>query len=232
MANRTLRLVVFDFDGVITDSEAAHFEALRRVLEPIGVQLTWQQYCDTYLAYTDREAVQMVLMDTQRNPTPEVVDELVEKKRIEFADFLESNLKLFPGVLALLKNLQKHRIPCGICSGSTRSEIEFVLQHSKISEYFRFIVSADDIQRSKPDPEAYRLSMKIGSQFCNHDEALSPLECIAIEDSVGGIQAAKAAGMFCLGITNSYPADLLRQADVVVDELTTVDTDFLMQLLE
>ena len=231
MDDRDLRLIVFDFDGVITDSEPAHFEAFRRTLKSIGVNLSWQQYCQTYLTYTDREAVQKTLLDLQREPTQKAIDELVEKKRKEFAEFLVSNQKIMPGVPELLENLQKNQIPCGICSGSIRSEIDFFLRQTNLYEYFRFIVAADDVRLNKPNPEAYMLSMKIGSEFCNHDKELEPLECIAVEDSVGGICAAKAAGMVCLGVTNSYPADQLRQADVVVDELTVVDTDFLRQLI-
>ena len=231
MSDRDLRLVVFDFDGVITDSEPAHFEAFRRTLKSIGLNLSWEQYCNTYLTYTDREAFQKVLQDQKREHTQDAINELVEKKRVEFAEFLGSNLKIMPGVPDLLSDLNKNQIPCGICSGAIRSEIDFFLRQTNLSKFFRFIVSADDVRMSKPDPEAYLLSMKIGSDFCNHDKDLEPRECIAVEDSVGGICAAKAAGMVCVGVTNSYPADQIRQADVVVDELTVVDTDFLRQLV-
>jgi len=232
LANRNLRLVVFDFDGVITDSEPAHFEAFRRTLKSIGLNLSWEQYCHTYLAYTDREAIQLALRQLGNEPSQTEIDDLVAKKRREFAIFLESQLKILPGVPELLADLDNNQIPCGICSGAIRDEIEFVLRQTNLSEYFRFIIAADDVRMSKPDPEAYLLSMKIGSKFCNHDKNLDSRECIAVEDSVGGIRAAKAAGMVCLGVTNSYPADKLRQADVVVDELTVVDADFLKQLVD
>ena len=231
MADRDLRLVIFDFDGVITDSEPAHFEAFRRTLKSIGVNLSWEQYCNTYLAYTDQEASQLALRQLGNDPSQAEIDDLVAKKRLEFAKFLESHLKILPGVPELLADLDKNQIPCGICSGAIRSEIEFVLRQTNLFEYFRFIVAADDIRRSKPNPEPYLLSMKIGREFCNHDKELEPLECIAVEDSVGGICAAKAAGMVCVGVTNSYPADQIHQADVVVDELTVVNTDFLRRLV-
>jgi beta-phosphoglucomutase len=231
LAGRELRLVVFDFDGVITDSEPAHFEAFRRVLKSIGVNLSWQQYCDTYLAYTDREAIRLALRQRGNEPSQSEIDDLAAKKQREFAKSLESQLKILPGAPELLADLDKHRIPCGICSGAIRNEIDFVLRQTNLSKFFRFIVAADDVRRSKPDPEAYLLSMKIGREFCNHAKELEPLECIAVEDSVGGVQAAKAAGMICVGVTNSYPADQIRQADVVVDDLTVVDADFLRQLV-
>ncbi len=232
MADRDLRLVVFDFDGVIADSEPAHFEAFRRTLKSIGVNLSWDQYCETYLAYTDREAIQMALRQRGNEPSQAEIDDLAAIKRRDFAKSLDSHLKILPGVPELLADLNKHQIPFGICSGAMRSEIEFVLQKSGLLPYFHFIVAADDVERSKPDPEAYLLSMKVGSEFCNHDKDLESTECIAVEDSVGGIRAAKAAGMVCLGVTNSYPAEQLRQADVVVDNLTVVDTDFLKKLLD
>ncbi len=232
MSGHDLQLVVFDFDGVITDSEPAHFEAFRRTLKSIGINLSWEQYCQSYIAYTDREAVQNALRDMHLPTTTDVVNDLVEKKRIEFAKFLETNLKILPGVPELLENLQKNQIPCGICSGAIRREIEYILRQTNLSEYFHFIVAADDVRKSKPNPEGYLLSMKIGSEFCNHDIKLESRACIAIEDSVGGIQAAKAAGMVCLGVTNSYAAEQLGQANVVVDDLTVVNVDFLRQLVE
>ena len=232
MTNRNLRLMVFDFDGVITDSEPAHFEAFRQALKSVGVNLRWEHYCKNYLTYTDRQAVQKVLLDQAREPTQEAIDDLVEKKREKFAEFLRSNLNILPGVPELLQNLQKNQIPCGICSGSIRSEIVFFLQQANLHEFFRFIVSADDVKRSKPHPEAYLLSMKIGSEFCNHDKALEPRECIAVEDSIGGINAAKAAGMLCLAVSNSYPANQLQEADLIVEELSAVDMDLLRRMIQ
>jgi len=227
-----LRLVVFDFDGVISDSEPAHFEAIRNTLKSIGIDLTWEQYCSTYLTYTDREAFQKVLQDRKREPTQDIINELVEKKRIEFAHFLDSNLKIMPGAPELLADLNKYQIPCGICSGSIRSEIEFVLRQTDLFQFFRFIVASEDVSRNKPDPQPYLLSMQLGREFVNGDRELSPLECVVVEDSFGGIQAAKAAGMLCLAVTNSYPADKLQQADKVVDELTEVNADFFRQLIK
>jgi HAD superfamily hydrolase (TIGR01509 family) len=157
---------------------------------------------------------------------------LVAKKRREFAKFLESHLKILPGVPELLADLDKNQIPFGICSGAIRSEIEFVLRQADLLRYFRFIVAADDISKSKPDPEPYLLSMQVGREFVNGNRELTPLQCVAVEDSVGGIRAAKAAGMACLAVTNSYPADQLRHADHVVDELTEVDADFFRQLIK
>ena len=227
-----LRLVIFDFDGVITDTEPAHYETLRRVLQQEGIEINWQQYCDKYMAYDDRDCFIQALTDGNREMSKDLIASLVSRKKEFFAQYLTKNLVILPGVNELLENIARHHIPCSICSGSFRSEIDFILRKSGLTNYFKVIAAADDVTAGKPDPQGYRICLSRINQLMSADQDISPNQCVVIEDSVGGIKAAKTAGMYCLAVANSYPEELLFEADRVVKDLTSVNVDTLQKMVK
>ena len=210
-----LQLVVFDFDGVIADTEPMHFELFRQVLADEDIGITWQQYCERYFAFDDKK-----------------IAALIERKRANFAGYLAENCVILPGVSELLSALRDEGIACSLCSGSFVSEIEYVLREGGIRDYFGIIVGAEDVRTCKPDPEGYRLSVSRANQELDMGAVIEPGRCVAIEDSIGGIEAAKGAGLKCLAVANSYAAEELGRADRVVRELTSVDVDFLRSMIE
>ena len=222
-----LQMVVFDFDGVIADTEPVHFELFRQVLADEGISLTWGQYCEKYLTFDDQEFFTQFLRDNGRKTEKKKIAELMERKRADFAGFIAENCVILPGVRELLSALRDEGIACSLCSGSFVSEIEFVLRGGGIRDYFGIIVGADDVSASKPDPEGYRLIVSKANQQLDKGAKIAPGRCVAIEDSIGGIEAAKGAGLKCLAVTNSYKAKELGHADKVVKELTGVDVEFL-----
>ena len=226
-----LHMVVFDFDGVITDSEMGHFTTINEVLSEQGISIDWQQYCDRYLTYDDHESFAQILRDFSREIVPEKVQELVARKRARFEKYQRNHQVIFPGVRELLADLQQNGIICAICSGSPRNEIEFFLKQTDLGRYFSFIISVDDVKVGKPDPEGYRLCVWQTNRLLGGQAMITPRQCVAIEDSIGGITAAKGAGLCCLAVTNSYSAARLQEADKVVEDLRGVDTAFLRQLL-
>ena len=227
-----LRMIVFDFDGVIADTEPAHFETLRQVLQQEGIEIDWQQYCDKYMAYGDRDCFIQALTDSGREVSKELIISLVSRKKGQFAQYLTQNLVILPGVNELLEDIARHNIICSICSGAFRSEIEFILRKAGFCNYFDVIIAADDVSDSKPNPQGYRMCLRRANQRKSTEQAISPRQCVAIEDSIGGIKAAKAAGMNCLAVAHSYPKEQLIEADQVVDDLNSVNVDLLRQLVE
>jgi len=225
-----LQMVVFDFDGIIVDTEPAHFEIFRQILAEEGIILTWGQYCARYLAFDDQEFFTQVLRDNGRKREKEKIAELMERKRANFAGYLAGNCFILPGVRELLFALRDEGIACSLCSGSFISEIEFVLQKGGIRDYFGIIVGAEDVKSCKPNPEGYRLIVRRANQQLEEGAKFAPGRCVAIEDSIGGIAAAKGAGLKCLAVTNSYPAAELGMADRVVKTLTEVDVAFLREI--
>ncbi|MBN1766466.1 MAG: HAD family phosphatase [Sedimentisphaerales bacterium] len=228
-----LRLVIFDFDGVIADSEKAHFETFRVTFLEEGIDISWMQYCQKYLGYTDRELIVEVLKDNQIEPSSENVDlmeSIFQRKKAKFANYISQHSLIMDGVKDLMEDLRGNNIISAICSGALRVEIESILRHGVLEEYFVDIVAAEDVSRGKPDPEGYRLSLERVNRIFGSADPIKPGECVVIEDSHWGISAAHAAGMPCLALATSYPADQLQAAENVANDLTCVNVGLLREI--
>jgi HAD superfamily hydrolase (TIGR01509 family) len=216
-----LRAIIFDFDGVIVDSERFHFQALRRVLEEERIPLSWEEYLQTYLAMDDKSCFRAALVRHARPLTPGIVGELSERKARYFFTTVPDAAALFPGVEDLIRQAAK-KYPLAIASGALREEIEFMLGRVGLREFFPVVIAAEDVVRGKPDPEAYASALARLNSL-GRGEPARPSECLVIEDSRLGVAAATAAGMRCLAVTNSYPPEELTAAHLVVKSLEQVD---------
>ncbi|MBW8056688.1 MAG: HAD family phosphatase [candidate division NC10 bacterium] len=216
-----LRAIIFDFDGVIVDTERFHFQALQRVLEEEQIRLSWEEYTQTYLAMDDKNCFRTALARHGRSLTPGMVEELSERKAGHFLTAVPNAVTLFPGVEDIIRQAEtKH--PLAIASGALREEIELILGNVGLREFFRVVVAAEDVVKGKPDPEAYitalaRLNRLIAGK------PVKPSECLVIEDSRHGVAAATGAGMRCLAVANSYPPEELAAAHLVVKSLEQLD---------
>ena len=230
-----LKLVIFDFDGVIADSEPAHFEMFRRILGEGGLDLTWQQYTENYLGFDDFNAFTQILKSRDLPHSPEFVSQLCRRKEEKFAKYLQDKSVIFPGAKDLLLDLAEHQVTCSIYSGAIRSEIEFILSQANLSSFFTTIVSVEDVQNPKPHPEGYSMTLEKTNQLLKNNSQNHPIlpgESLVIEDSGWGITSAKQANMFCLAVEQTYPASYLNDADRIVKDLTQVNTDLLRQFVE
>lgn len=210
--------VIFDFDGVIVDTEPLHYAAFQRVLEPLGLHFTWEEYVETYIGFDDRDAFRHAFSLKGKALGREELHRLIEQKAAFFEEVIGAGVPAYPGVLDLIFRLHEHRFPLAICSGALRSDIDPILAMLGISDCFDVIVTADDVAASKPDPECYQLAFQ--RLHSGHGCSFSKEVTLAIEDTPAGISAAKAAGLLVCAVTNSYPADRLVQATFVTDSLT------------
>jgi len=200
------RGVIFDFDGVLVDSEPLHVRAFQDVLARYGRTLTDEEYYANYIVYSDREVLERVL------PAGEVLEAALTAKVRRYQELMEVGVPVFQDCLALLTRTDGWRV--GLATGSIRREVERILQSLRIRDRFAAIVTREDCEKGKPDPEPFlRAARGLG---------LHPRQCVAIEDTPGGVQAAKAAGMACVAVTHSCPRESLAEADLVVDDLSTV----------
>jgi len=207
--------VIFDFDGVIVDTEPLHYKSFQRILEPLGFGFSWQEYVDTYMGFDDRDAFREAFAVHNRPLDAETLHSLVEQKAQVFQTVIQDGLTVYTGVTELIKKLHHCRVPLAISSGALRSDIAPILRQLGITHCFEVIVSADDVAKSKPDPESYRLA----SEKLNELAGTTLARTIAIEDTPAGIAAAKGAGLPVIGITNSYPKEFISDATVVIDSL-------------
>ena len=223
-----LRAVIFDFDGVIANSEPLHFQAFRDVLAAKGVELTEHDYYTRYLGFDDSGAFGAISGERGLRWHSSEISELVSRKAVIFEALEMGDSVLFPGVRELIARLAS-ALPLGIASGARREEIERVLEHSALRAFFRALVAAEDTLASKPAPDPYRLVVEqLGTAI---GEELLPGECVAIEDSRWGLESASAAGLRCVGVMNSYPASELPGAELVVEGLNTLTLAMLEQLV-
>ena len=222
-----MRAVIFDFDGVLVDSEPLHFRALRDSLLPEGIRLTEQEYQEVYLAYDDREAVRLALERAGAPPDLARVAAVAARKAALFERRLPE-IDFFPGARELVVELARE-LPLGIASGALRAEIEAVLDAAGLRACFGAVVGADDVARTKPHPEPYLAAVRL---LAARAAGLAPAECLAIEDSPPGLLSARAAGLFALGVAHTYPAAKLGGvAHAVVASLAGLRPDDLRGLL-
>ena len=223
-----LRAVIFDFDGVITDSEILHLEAFNRVLAQHDVEITVDDYYKDYLGLTDVECFKALADEGRLKVETQEIENFVKQKNEIFEETLKADSRIIEGVVDFLEMLRQNSVRMAICSGALLAEIELILKQAQLGHFFEVIVSADEIEKGKPDPEGYLLALERLNQ--NDNNAISPDECIVIEDSHWGLEAGKAAGMHTVAITNSYDAEQLALAERIVGRLDELTIDDLQQL--
>ena len=224
-----LRAVIFDFDGVIADSELLHYKALNKVFNLHGVDVPKDVHWEKYLGYSDIENIQVVSDDYGMNLSDEQVRELAEQKAHFFEELVHEETSILDGVESFLSMLIKNNIRRAICSGAIRSDIEHMLAGSGLKEKFEAIVTAEDVQKGKPDPQGYLLALEKLNAL--QGDAVRPSDCAVIEDSQWGLAAAAAAGMHRIAVTNSYPAEKLKAyAEMIVSRLDRITLQDLEKL--
>ena len=223
MSRSRLQAVIFDFDGVIADSEPLHLRAYQTVLQGEGIELTKGDYYARYLGYDDVSLFQALAADRGLTVDAEKIEGWIEAKSRIIEQMLSSGSVLFPGAADCV-NMFAARVPLGIASGALGPEIELVLHHAGLRSCFRAIASASDGVRGKPAPDLYLLAL-------SRLEIADPRSCIAIEDSHWGLDAASTAGLRCIAVTHTYPASELQQADLVVDHLSDLSIANIEQLV-
>lgn len=227
MAIPLFRAVIFDCDGVLVDAEPLHFKMFQRVLAEEGITLTQREYFEKYLAMDDRGCFRTVFADHGRTPEPKVISELVARKA-EYYKTALGGAAMYPGVREFVSACAR-RCRVALASGSLRSELDFILDSTSLRPFFPVVVGADDVVNGKPHPEPYLKALEglnaLPTQPPGGAGPILPDDCLVVEDSFHGVTAAKQAGMRCLAVTNSYPAERLTHADWVVSTLKDLDLD-------
>ncbi len=216
-----IQAIVFDFDGVLADSEPLHLLAYQDVLSSLGITFTRDEYYAQYLGFDDAGVFRALGEAHAWGLDESKVAGLIAEKGRVFDALVETTDVLYPGATQCIEALAAH-YPLGIASGALRPEIEAVLRRARLERHFRFVVASGDTPESKPAPDPYMLATTL--------HGLPPRACVAIEDSHWGIASAKAAGLSCVGITTTYPRLHLALADAVVDSLAEFTPDFVRQL--
>lgn len=224
-----LKAIIFDFDGVIIDSEGLHLKAFNQALAPYNINISTEDYFAEYLGLSDRDLFNAFLENNLLHSDSNILDKLLEQKTIAFENII-NECKAIPGVREFLEMLKQNDIPMAICSGALLKEITTVLNTNNLARFFEVIVSAEQVQKGKPHPDGFELTLKKLNKLKNQN--IQPTECIAIEDSHWGLEAADAAGIHTIAITISYPAESLKPAEKIINSLTDLTITDLHKLCE
>jgi beta-phosphoglucomutase len=210
-----LNAVIFDFDGIIVDSEPMHYRAFQDVLEPLEKGFSWEEYCETYIGFDDRDAFKEAFKAKDEKLCSRDLKRLIREKAEIFQQLVRSGKATpLPGAVELIMSIPR-RLPIALCSGALREDLLPIIENLGIANAFSAIVTAEDTKKSKPDPAPYKLVLK-------KLKIDTPATAIAIEDTPVGIRSAKAAGLKVLAVTNSYDSEFLLEADAVTDSLEKV----------
>ena len=213
--------VLFDFDGILVDSEPMHHRAFTEVLDPLGMGFPWQEYVEIYMGFDDRDAFREAFRAKGIDLDDANLAKLVAAKSEAFLRGLRDGVTAYPGAVSLVEFLRAAGLPLALCSGALRSDIDPVLAQLGVARCFDVIVSADDVRRSKPDPESYALAFaRLSERYVTM--LTVPGKSVAVEDTPAGIRSAKGAGLRVLAVTNSYSAGELAEADWITDSLESV----------
>jgi HAD superfamily hydrolase (TIGR01509 family) len=221
-------LVLFDFNGVIADDEAVHQEMLQRILTEEGITVTDAEYHEIYLGFDDKGCFTEAYTRNGREITDDQLADLIHRKSAIYDAYIAEHLVLFPGAAECVHALADV-YPLGIVSGALAGEIEAICDKADLSDDFVMVVSAEDTEACKPHPEGYLKAVALFNLYlAEQGRRMEPGQCVVIEDSIAGVQSAKAAGMKCVAITHSYQADELAEADRIIDKMA----DFTPQLVQ
>jgi beta-phosphoglucomutase len=224
-----LRAIVFDFDGVIANSEPLHFRAFQDVLAEEGVDLTERAYYDRYLGFDDRGVFATVGFERGRSWSAKDVSGFVARKAVRLEEIERDVAVIFPGAADAIRRTAA-AMPIAIASGALGPEIRRILDHADLTRYFSAIVAAEDTPASKPAPDPYQKAVGLLGAGMT-DAPLRASDCVAIEDSRWGLESARAAGLRTVGVTSSYAAAELALAELIIPSLVELNLDELHRLL-
>lgn len=229
----TLKAVLFDFNGVIINDESLHKTLIDEILLGENLRPDDQEHNEVCLGRSDRACLSAILERRGRVVTEAYLEALLNQKAQKYQERLEAEptLPIYQGVDQFIRDLWGAGLVLGLVTGARRDNVEYVLDRIKIREAFAVVLTSDDITASKPDPEGYLTAVeRLNQQYADLD--LKPEQCLVIEDTPSGIQAAKRAQMEVVGVANTYPFHMLqRQANWTVDYLQELELERVKEAL-
>jgi len=221
----TLKAVLFDFNGVIIKDEAIHRDLIDEILISENLRSKPGEYRQFCLGRSDRACLKQILTNRGREVRDGYLTQLVNRKAQAYQQALDKleELPIYPGLEDFIQQLRLHEVKLGIVSDALRTEVELVLNRTGLLEHFSVIIAADDITTSKPEPDGYLLAIERLS--------LKASNCLAIEDTPTGIQAARSAGVQVVGVAHTYPFHMLqRWTNWAVDYFTDLEVERVQQV--
>ena len=217
------KAAIWDVDGTLVDTAELHFQAWQEVCREQGRDFTRDDFAATF-GQRNPEIIRKLFGERFN---PDEIAALGDRKEVLYRSAASKGVELLPGVRSLVEDLHRAGFVQAIGSSAPRANLELILRLTGIARFFAAVVSSEDTQRGKPDPQVFLLAAeRLG---------IAPTRCVVFEDAVAGVQAARAGGMKCVAVrcVGHHSEDKLRQAgaDLIVEKLDRVSAATISNLL-
>jgi HAD superfamily hydrolase (TIGR01509 family) len=211
--------VLWDMDGVLVDTGKFHYRSWAQTLADEGIPLTWETFRPTF----GRNNVDTLSTFLQHPPEEDLINRVSRRKEALFRQLIQGHIRPLPGVLPWLKRLQRLKVHQAVASSAPPANIDFLIDELRLRPYFSALCAGSNMP-GKPDPAIFLLAAGALE--------LPPGNCIVIEDSLAGIEAAKRAGMKCIAVATTNPIEALAGADLIVGRLSQIGVDEALERLK
>lgn len=225
-----IRAIIFDLDGTLANTEPLHYDAFARILRGEGIGLDRNDYFRRLIGFDDHDCFATVLRDNGRPVTEAGLGELTSRKAAIYQEMIAGRDVTFPGAAEFVRRCAE-RFPLGVATGTLRVEAETILARAKLRELFVDIVAAEDVEHGKPAPECFEKAIGRLGFLLRLRPPLEPAQCLVIEDTPAGIEAAHRAGMRVLALCHDASAEDLKAAEIVCKSIAEVDLDAVLRHL-
>ena len=189
MPKKYVKWIFFDNDGILVDTESLYFQANREVLGSIGIDLT----PELFLQVSMQQGRSTFVLAAERGIERATLNRLHDIRNTRYAELLSNGVHVMNGVLGVLNELEG-QVSMGVVTSCRKLHFDLIHQQTGLLNFFDFIITSEDVQHTKPDPEPYLLALE--------HSGCAASECLVVEDSERGLAAAQAAGIDCIVIPN------------------------------
>lgn len=217
------KVIIFDMDGVIIDSEPAYLEMNLKMFSEMGIEMD----DDDYKALVGMPSLPMWTMLKEKYNFEKEVDEIILSEKNRMFEILDSGIisKPMNGISDLLNELKSNNYKLSVASSSAKDNIELILKKLGLYNYFEFIISGEEVVKGKPDPEMF---LKVAEKF-----KVSSAECFVLEDSTNGVNAAISAGMNCIGFKNNDTNHQdISKADIIIQNFEKTNIENILKFIK